>query len=361
MKIFRECLLTVVVLTLCVLNFSGCTKEKNQTENSKESDFCIGQRERCLLNENYFYVDNDILNFVNLESGESGILCTKPECKHTDDKCLARCAKLTRIVYSQDKVYEFITGDFGKSELIEYDYKNSHKKVLTQIDGDLGSTIADVFCKDQKLYFASITTDIDENMKTTQTGSVNVYDIKENKLYSNKLNVGENVSFMGVYNTKIYYTREETDENYVAHHSIYCYDYKTNKDELLKENCSFYSFNDNYAVCCNNNEDGDNNYYKLDMETDEFELLDKISEYGITKCIGKTIIIMKIENDKTTYFSYDISSDKITEMGELNGALLLANDKFIVYLNSTGEVYYQKTQDFLNGDMTGKKIQKPEE
>ncbi len=351
----------IILILVTIFSLTSCGKSE---ESYIKNQTIIGNYNGCFFENKYFYFTDNLVYFSDLDSGDTGVLCSKPDCKHSNARnssCPASGGEgsISRIIYSDDVIYEFVSAELNTTVIYKYDYQNAEQKKLCEFDGALQFDITDVVLANDKLFFAPKELDVDENMKTTEIASVCVYDLKENKLYRNQSVDNATISAICVYDEKVYYQLLIYDNMENSNKSLRCFDYKNNEDKLIRDKCIIQNSYENITSCYTYEDtQSDLEFCKFDMQNEEFSEFsskDDLTDFYCYAIYNKKSILRKDgDNNEIIHYVYDFDTEKLTEIGEVDCAILFINDKYVVYGKSNIEgnysaTEYSLTENYING------------
>ena len=98
----------ILVMLLGIIFLTGCNKESSSTEsnistNNKEPyyiDVACNTYENGLI-----YHANDTLRYLNFDTMESTVFCSKPNCSHNTSECIAKIVEKTPFIYNNYMYY----------------------------------------------------------------------------------------------------------------------------------------------------------------------------------------------------------------------------------------------------------------
>ena len=139
-------------------------------------DVCFGTADTFVCPEGVLYSEAGFIHFTDLESGESTVLCSKPDCRHTDEGC---CAYFETPVFEDiygGSLYVLEDGDsLNESRLYKCSTDGSERRVLTELDAD-GSLGSAYVLTGNRLYCFVSNTDVLTNEMTFTPVIIDLWD-----------------------------------------------------------------------------------------------------------------------------------------------------------------------------------------
>ena len=128
-------------------------------EKPKYNELCFGSFDIFLCPQGVVSRDRNFIHFTDFDSGESTVLCSKPDCRHYDESCNA---------YFEEPVFEDIYGgalyvldngdSLNHSTLYKCEVDGSSRRAIAELDVD-GVLINTYVMCDGRLYFFASSTD----------------------------------------------------------------------------------------------------------------------------------------------------------------------------------------------------------
>lgn len=122
---------------------TGCTSDPVQLSDYDPEEVVICSFGNFLTEEGFYFTDyNDMLNYFDIRSGKTVLVCDKAECKHEPSdffgraSCNAQLGYFTMAVYC-DHIYYLLAGDsYNTTQLRCRDLDGNNDRLITQLQGE---------------------------------------------------------------------------------------------------------------------------------------------------------------------------------------------------------------------------------
>lgn len=317
-------------------------------------------------NTAYYIDDLNVIKYIDVKTGNSGVLCSKPNCKHeiydvnkNPEPTCSAVAQEERVIVAcisiNDKLYFTAKYQLG-IEIYEYDYKNDNCEKVAFVE-NITSNLDDVVYMDGDIYLNVQRYTYDENIDNSlETGECQVCKFNIEKKSVEMLFVGENLYINKIYpaNDKLYaccfapYTGEgETSR------CTYVYDGK--KEEKISD-IGYYYFDENNGyinpiVAGSTPEEPCDYIMKYNFESQK-----EVKLFTGWVCYAYCHYLIYLDNGNM--YKYDSNSGETQEIEHNDDYIVtFITEEYTIYKDISDEdimkTYVVETENFLNNNCEG--------